>query len=177
MPVTFSDGSIEIMPPLPLHETPRRAIGVLIDVLTLECCIPASCDGSTTFRREDRQKGLEPDECYYFENAGRVLGMTEYDPAIYPAPDLAIEIDIIRRSIPRQPIYAGLGVPELWRYDGRNLAVLLLSSSAAYIPSTTSWALPFWPMNVFESFVHRMQTEMRTDVLREVQTWVRSLPR
>lgn len=44
--------------------------------------------------------------------------MREFDPAIFQAPDLVVEIDITRRSIKRLPIYALLGVPEIRRVDG-----------------------------------------------------------
>ena len=173
--VTFSDASIEIMPPLPIHEHGKKAIGSLIDILAVERGIEMACFGSTTFRREDQEKGLEPDDCFYVENAARVLGMAVFDPDIYPSPDLAIEIDVTRWSIPRQPIYAALGVPELWRYQGGKLTVLPLAADGNYRPSPVSKAFPFLPMDVFESFIHRMETEMRTTVLREFQAWVRTI--
>src|SRR5438067_340985 len=81
--VTFSEGSIEIMSPLPEHESLKRSIGSLLEQLTVELNIPMRRFGSTTFRREDKQKGLEPDECYYLKNPERVRGMKEFDPAIH----------------------------------------------------------------------------------------------
>src|SRR5205814_3142396 len=69
--VTFSEGSIEIMSPLPEHERTKKIIARLLELLTLELDIPLECFGSTTFRREDKQKGLEPDECYYLKNIER----------------------------------------------------------------------------------------------------------
>src|SRR5437667_1445017 len=67
--VTFDEGSIEIMSPLPKHEWAKRAIGSLVEEMTIEVGLPLTRFGSTTFRREDKQKGLEPDECYYIANA------------------------------------------------------------------------------------------------------------
>jgi len=173
--VTYSHGSLEIMPPLPEHEIAKKAIAQLIELLTLELGIPRACFGSTTFRREDKGGGLEPDECYYFDNAPRVRGMKRFDPAVHPAPDLGIEIDITQRSIPRDPIYADLGVRELWRFDGEKLTVLHLLGGR-YHPAHASMALPFLPMAEFEKFVHRMLgDEDETKVLREFQAWVRLL--
>jgi len=163
------------MPPLPEHELPKEAIGVLIDVLTLELEIPIVRYGSATFRRGDRLKGLEPDKCYYLRNAARVRGMKEFDSAIHPPPDLAIEIDITTRSVPREPVYAGLGVPELWRYNGQRLTVLLLGSAGAYSASKTSNVFPFLPMDRFEMFIHRMELEEQTNVLREFRQWVKAI--
>lgn len=82
--------------------------------------------------------------------------------------------DITSRSIPRQPIYAGLGVPEVWRFDGR-LTVLLLRPGAEYIPTASSLAFPFLPMASFESFVHRLAAEPQNAVLREFRDWVKTL--
>ena len=173
--VTYFCGRIEIMAPLAEHESSKRYIGSLIDVLTLELNIASARFGSTTFRREDTQSGLEPDECYYFRNAARVRGMKRFDPAIHPAPDLAIEVDITSRSIAREPIYADLRVPELWRYDGFHITVLLLEPTGRYRTSAASSALPFLPMDKFETFVHRMEQEEQTTVMREFQTWARTL--
>lgn len=176
MRVSFDNGSIEIMAPLAEHENPKEAIGSLIDVLTLELNIPIARFGSTTFRREDRLKGLEPDKCYYLANADRVRGMKAFDPAIHPPPDLAIEIEVTRRSIPRQPIYAGLGVPELWRYDSRKrLTVLLLSARGDYVSAERSPSFPLIPMDRFAEYVRRMEVEEQTSVLRAFREWVRSL--
>jgi Uma2 family endonuclease len=117
---------------------------------------------------------LEPDECYYLENARRVRGMKRFDPAVYPPPDLAIEVDITSRSIPREPIYAGLGVPELWRFDGSLLRVLRLDNGV-YREVEKSDAFPFLPMEQFSRFVRRMMDEEQTSVVREFRRWVRGL--
>lgn len=175
MRVTFSDGSIEIMSPLPEHEWVKKAISGLIELLAVELNIPLAAFGSSTFRREDKQKGLEPDECYYLKNAHRVQGMKVFNPAVHPAPDLAIEVDITTRSIPRQPIYAALEVPEVWRFDGKDIHVLLLNPHGDYKIAESSKAFAFLPMQEFQRFVLRIESEERTKVLREFQQWVRTL--
>jgi Uma2 family endonuclease len=175
MRVTFYRGSIEIMPPPAEHECAKISIGALIEVTALELDIPMRCFGSATFRREEGQAGLEPDQCYYLKNEARVRGMKRFDPTRDPPPDLAIEIDITRRSIAREPVYADLGVPELWRYDGRHLTVLVLESSGRYVASTNSPSFPFLPIESFEAFIPRMDNEERTAVLREFRDWVRTL--
>jgi Uma2 family endonuclease len=176
--VTFSDGSIEIMSPLPEHEAAKESIGVLIDVLAADRRMTIARFGSTTFRREDRQKGLEPDKCYYFgKSVARVRGMKRFDPTVHPVPDLAVEIDITRRSIVRQPIYATLGVREIWRFDGHRLVALLLKRGGTYAASRSSRVFPFLPMDRFEAFVLRMASEDQMTVQLEFQDWVRTLPR
>ncbi|MDB5298539.1 MAG: hypothetical protein JWO87_202 [Phycisphaerales bacterium] len=174
--VTFHRGTIEIMPPLSEHEFAKSTIGVLIEVMAMELDVPMQSFGSTTFRRRDKQAGLEPDQCYYLKNESKVRGMKRFEPKRHPPPDLAVEIDITSRSIAREPVYADLGVPELWRYNGRRLTVLVLNSSRKYVAAETSAGFPFLPIRPFEAFIHRMEREARTTVVREFRDWVKTLP-
>ena len=175
--VTFDEGSLEIMSPLPKHEKWIFRIGRLIELMATDRGLAIEGFGSTTFRRTDRKKGLEPDRCYYVQNAARVRDMDVFDPAVHPPPDLAIEMEVTRRSLARQPIYAALGVPELWRFDGSQFGVLRLGSGGSYEPSETSLAFPFLPMRRFAEFVTRMGTEDQLKVLRAFREWIATLPR
>jgi Uma2 family endonuclease len=175
--VTFDEGSIEIMSPLPKHEKWISRIGRLVELMAADLSLTIEGFGSTTFRLAERRKGLEPDRCYYVQNAARVRDMDMFDAAIHPPPDLAIEMELTRRSLSRQPIYAALGVPELWRCDDQRFDVLLLGSDGTYKPSETSLAFPFLPMRPFAEFVRRLARDEQATVLREFREWVRSLPR
>jgi Uma2 family endonuclease len=177
--VTFDHGSVEIMKPLAKHELEKIAVGRLLQQLTLEFRMPIRSLGSTTFRDRDKEIGLEPDECYYLRNESKVRGMkTQFVPKVYPPPDLAIEVDVTHRSIPRLPIYAALGVPEVWRYDGRRITVLLLNSAGEYDPSAVSLNFPLVPLDQFQAFVDRMLGEEEQNaVIEEFRQWVRGLPR
>lgn len=175
--ITFNKGDLEIMAPLHEHELGKKVIARLIEFLAFECNVPLIGFGSATYRREDRQVGLEPEECYYVRaNAAAVRGMKKFDATIHPPPDLAIEVDITVRSVAREPVYAELGVPELWRYDAARLTVLLLdAASRQYRVAPRSAAFSYLPIDRFEAFIHRMEREEQTAVLREFQTWVRTL--
>src|SRR4051794_39001340 len=70
--VTYDRGDVELMAPLPIHELYKHLVGRMIDTIGEELDIPLFAQGSTTFHREDLDRGLEPDECYYIANAGRV---------------------------------------------------------------------------------------------------------
>jgi Uma2 family endonuclease len=105
--------------------------------------------GSTTFDRQRLRKGLEPDECHYISNASRIIGKQAFDWEIDPPPDLAIEVDISPPDVARQPIYAALGVPEIWRYDGESVTPLKrmeYETGARYVAVEASLALPNLPM-------------------------------
>ena len=173
--MTFDRGSLEIMSPLPGHEKWKKRIGRMIEIISLELNLPIEPLGSTTFKRKKLQKGLEPDECYYVQNADAVRGKNRFNLAVDPPPDLAVEVDITSRSIKREPIYRALGVPELWRFRSRRLDVLLLRDDRTYAPSPSSAAFPFLPMPTFVSFLLRLDEEEQTKVLREFRDWARTL--
>lgn len=176
--LTYSEGRLEIMSPLPKHEGWSRRIGGLISLICIEQNIAMVPLGSTTFRDAAKEKGLEPDECFYIAHAADASNMeVAFDPGVNPPPDLAVEIDITRRSIAREPIYAALGVPELWRFDGKQLLVRVLTEGGSYEPSDSSPSFPFLPLAEFARFIDRLRIENDTLVMRSFQAWVRALKR
>jgi Uma2 family endonuclease len=174
---TYDQGALEIMSPLPKHDRPGQWIARLIELLCTECSIPVDSLGSTTFRSKKKRKGLEPDKCFYIQHYGPSLELEdEFDPDIHPAPDLAVEIDITSRSVPREPIYAALGVAELWRFDGKHLRVLHLVKGK-YVQRAHSLALPFLPMAEFEKYVLRYRDANQLHVIRQFRDWINNLPK
>src|SRR5436190_459799 len=63
--LTYDRGSLELMTLSPKHEHGKRLLGRLVETLTEELDIGIASYGSMTFRREDLERGLEPDECYW----------------------------------------------------------------------------------------------------------------
>ena len=120
--LAYDGGKLEIMPPLMEHERPAVAIDKLVWAYCEFFDLTVEGAGSTTFRRELEKKGVEPDACFYIQSADKVIGkIASLDPKNYPMPDVAFEVDITHGSLDKFPIYAALGVPELWVYDGENL--------------------------------------------------------
>jgi Uma2 family endonuclease len=106
--LTYLEGALEIMSPSKRHEHEKKTIARMIEIFALERDFPLHGYGSTTFRREARERGLEPDECYC---VGHELG---------DAPDVALEIVVTSGGINRLAVYRGLGVKEVWIFrDGR----------------------------------------------------------
>jgi len=97
--LTYDNGTLEIMSPSLDHERAKSLIGRLIESLTLELELDIVSGGSTTFKRAGLHRGIEPDECYYIQNAAAVFSKEEIDLTVDPPPDLAIEVDISRSSI------------------------------------------------------------------------------
>lgn len=122
--LSYSKGTLEIMTPLPEHEAGKKIIGDLVSALLDELSINFWPLGSTTIKKQSMSAAVEPDECYYITNESMVRGRDRLDFEIDPPPDLAIEIDITSRTALDN--YQLLGVPELWKYDGKRLRVYVL---------------------------------------------------
>ena len=141
----FNSGELEIMSPLQRHESSQFSIGHLIVALVDELGLECIGLESLTCEREDLQKAIEPDGCFYIRNFARINGITEIDFTIHPPPDLMIEVDISTNSMNKLPICAALGVPEHWRFDGEKLEIRLLRNGR-YVESTASLSFPHLPL-------------------------------
>lgn len=118
--LAFDGKDAELMSPSRDHESLSRLIGRLIDTVTEELEIPCHGLRSTTWRKRPKEKGLEADDCFYLNNLPEILGKRrEIDLTVDRPPDLAVEVEISRSVLDRMGIYAALGVPEVWRFDGR----------------------------------------------------------
>ncbi len=168
----YDRGTLEIMSPPAEQEEPNRAIALLVEVVAEEVGLDLRNLGSTTLKREDVRRGVEPDSCFYIQNEPRVRGKPGIDLALDPPPDLVVEIDITSPSLEKLPIYAQLGVPEVWRYDGNSVTILRLSGEA-YDAAAESAALPPLTGDVLSRFVAESKTLPRTAWLRALRAWTR----
>ncbi|MFM7423596.1 MAG: Uma2 family endonuclease, partial [Elainella sp.] len=106
----YLEGTLELLMPSPEHEMLKKVIARLLERYAEAADIPLHGYGSTTFRREAKASGLEPDECYCVETLKEL-------------PDLAIEVNLTSGGIDKLRIYQGLGVPEvlIWQNDSLTL--------------------------------------------------------
>ena len=122
---SYSRNRVELMSPLAVHEDDKTIIGNLVEIILEELDIEFRALGSMTLKSKKLKKAVEPDECFYIQHEASIRGLAKIDLTIDPAPDLAIEIDITNRT--HFDNYEKLGVPELWRFDGETLDILVLS--------------------------------------------------
>src|SRR5689334_4443347 len=66
--IAYDRGMLEIMAPLPEHEDDKEIISDLVKALLEELDIEFRCLGSTTFKNQFMEKGIEPDQCFYIKN-------------------------------------------------------------------------------------------------------------
>jgi Uma2 family endonuclease len=171
--LTYDQGTLELMSLSYEHERCSHLLGRFVDTLTEELNIAVQGGGSTTFRRRARRRGLEPDRCYWIANEPRVRGKDKIDLRRDPPPDLAIEVEISRSALDRLAIYASLGVPEVWRYDGRWLQVHVLGADGKYEVSQQSLNFPLLPLKAVSLFLQRRKRMDETSLIRSFRAWVR----
>ena len=140
--ISYEQGRMEIMSLSPEHEGYAGLFTHLIQILTEELNLKFMSRGSMTMKRERRLRGTEPDDCFYIGDLERIRGKRRLDLEYDAPPDLAIEVDITNPTVNKFSIYAGLGVPELWRYDGREVEFYQLDEDR-YVPLAQSHLFPF----------------------------------
>ena len=171
--LTYDRGLLEIMTPLAPHERNSRLIGRLVEALTEELNIEICSLGSLTCKREDLARGLEPDECYYIQNEPVIRSLEQIDLNQDPPPDLAIEIDITSSSINRLALYASLGVPEVWRYDGSRLIIYQLEGGEYRVCDRSS-TFPLITSSEIIRFLELRKSNGETALIRLFREWVRN---
>ena len=125
--LTYACGTLEISMPLEDHERASEIINIFIRVLVLEMGLKLKSMGSTTLDRKDLDRGSEPDKAYYIQNQPAVAGRT-VNLQNDPPPDLIVEIDITHTDMDKNRLYAAMGVPEFWRFNGHRLRIYQLQA-------------------------------------------------
>ena len=130
--------------------------------------------GSLTFKKEIIKKGVEPDACYYLKNEPLVRQKQNITLDLDPPPDLVLEIDMSNSSLNKLPIYAALGVAEIWRYNGNNLTGFIFNNdSQDYQESQYSLAFPWLELSQLLPFLQQSLQDGETKTLRNFRQWVR----
>lgn len=171
--LTYDNGRLEIMTLSPEYEGPANLLPHLIAVIAEELDIDFLSRGSTTLRKKKRAKGTDPDDCYYFKEYKKISGKKRLDLTIDPPPDLAIEVDITSGSIPKFPIYAAIGVPELWRHDGKQVQFYRLEDED-YYEIDASDLFPFLTPDVVLEFLEEGEAEGTIAMVKKFRKWVQA---
>jgi Uma2 family endonuclease len=169
----YDCGTLEIMTPLYEHENPKIQFDRFIVALAEELEIEIKSAGSMTLKRKATNRGIEPDNCYYIQNEPAVRGKQELDLETDPPPDLAVEIDITSSSVNKFGIYSALGVPELWRYNGRVLKFYQVAEGQ-YVECEFSIAFPIVSVAEMSRFIEQSKTTGEITLLKSFRAWVRS---
>lgn len=165
--MTYDRGVLEFLTFSFFHEATSLLIHDLITVWQVHGNIDVEASGSMTLRSQLVERGLEGDQSYYIQHAPDVLGQENIDIEQFP-PDLAIEVNHTRSSIPKMPIYADLRVPEIWRWRDETLTVWRLENDH-YVEQSASTALPGFPLAQLREALRRRNEVSKTFLIREFQ--------
>ena len=173
--MAYSDGELEFMTTSFEHDSTSRTLQNVLVMFAMAWSMPIRAAGSTTFRKKLKKKGIEPDECFYIQHAAKVRGLKEIDLKIHPAPDLAIEMDRSNSSLPKLPIYAALGFPELWRVEGDTVTFYSLKPTGEYAKSKASRAFPLVKSAELSRFFFGTDWADDTELMLAAREWAAAL--
>ncbi|MDD1414633.1 Uma2 family endonuclease [Dolichospermum sp. ST_con] len=169
--LAYYQGILEIKMPLPKHEVAKVIIGDLVKIILEELEIDCECFGSTTFKRQDMNSGIEPDDSFYIKNHVQMIGKEKIDLNIDPPPDLVIEIDVTSKT--QLDAYLALAVPEVWRYENDKLQINIWQDGK-YIESENSPNFPDLQIaEIIPQFVEESRIIGRSPTLRKFRQWVK----
>jgi Uma2 family endonuclease len=169
--LTYYKGTFEIMTPLESHDNPRQVIGDFIKILVIKGGLAGiKSMGSTTLNYPSLNIGAEPDQCYYIANEPKVRGKI-VDLKTDPPPDLILEVDITHTDINKNALYAEMGVPEFWRYNGKVLAIHVLQEGE-YVEVETSPTFPWVPKERLYQYLQECAQMGEVMAATNLQAWV-----
>lgn len=158
--MTYCEGALELMSPSREHETWKTTAARLVELYAFLRKLPLLGYGSTTFRREARERGAEPDECWRF---GSIMKDGEL-------PDVVLEVIRSQPLLDKLRVYDGLEVPEVWLFRNGVFEVYRRRSEGGYDLRERSTFLPELDLGFVARFVTREDQDV---ALREFADAVR----
>jgi Uma2 family endonuclease len=171
--LTYDRGRLTIMSPRHEHEYYKEFVLSFARVLAEETGLPLETGGATTFKNKALAQGVEPDTCFYVQSAAHIIGNLKPDLKTDPPPDVVVEIDTTNFSLDKFHIYVALGVPEIWRYDGKQARFYYLAESG-YEEMSTSRAFPSLAASMLADYIEQSKTEGQTASLAAFRQKIRS---
>jgi Uma2 family endonuclease len=170
--VAYDQGMLEIVSPSYIHEQRNSLIAMLVSVVATEMDIDFENAGSTTFKRADVGRGFEPDSCFYLQHVAAIRVKRTIDLATDPPPDLVVEIDTTHPSLDKMPIYATLGVPEVWRATEERVVVYQRMRDG-YAVVDQSTVLPGLAAAELQDWLAVSEQTSRAAWMKQIQSWAR----
>ena len=171
---TYDRGELEIVSPSSEHEQLVETITLFVNIVAEEMELNVKGFGSTTFRLRRKERGFEPDSCFYIKNLGPVRGKKKIDLRTDPPPDLVIEVDITSSSLDKLAIFAALRIPEVWHFENDECRILILYQGK-YVERTSSASFPCLTAETINRLVQESRTLGPLAWIRRVREWIRSV--
>jgi Uma2 family endonuclease len=158
--MTFCEGVLELMSPSRNHELWKTTVARLIELYAFLRELPLLGYGSTTFRSEAKERGVEPDECW---RVGSQMQEGEF-------PDIVLEVIHTSPILDKLHVYDGFDIPEVWLWKDNAFEIYLRKHGGGYELSKASALLPAVDFAVVAQFVTREDQDV---ALREFAAIVR----
>jgi Uma2 family endonuclease len=177
--LAYDGKDIEVMVVGPIHDQLKELIGAFVNEVSDGLEIDCRALGSTTWKRAALERGLEADQCYYFDVdklavCAAAVARRSNDVADYPNPDLAVEVDISPSRIDRPGIYAALAVSEVWRFRDEAASIEQLQADGTYAAAAASQFLHVRSDEVTRWLADGLDANRR-DWVRRLREWIRDV--
>ena len=171
--LTYDQGNLNIMTISAGHDGFTRLFGYLILVLAEELNFKYLSRGSTTLQQKNVAGGVEGDDCFYFSHLAEIAKKKRLDLTIDAPPDLVIEVDVTHPSVNKFPIYARLGIPEIWWFNAQTVKFYQLNNDD-YEEVSHSPRFLFLAATDLPEFLLQGKDEDITDMVRALRQWVKA---
>ena len=155
------------------HDRAKEILGYIAVAALEETDVDFESAASTTYKREDLERGFEPDEWFYIRSAQLVRRKKRLDMTVDP-PDLVIEIDVSGDSMDKLPLYAAMQVQEVWRFKDRSVEIRILEE-ARYVRRAKSLAIPVLDSKLISELMEASLPMQRPAWARHVRGRIREL--
>ena len=170
---TYDGWTLEMLAPRKDHEWVAELIGRMLETMAFVLDVPIQSAGSTTLSAAQGERGLQPDKSYYIGKERLVRGSETYRPGEDPPPDLVIEVDVTKTCIPRLPVYAQVGVTEVWRHTPVEMQFYRLGAGGDYQQTDRSDAFPFIAPSDVARFLNQRHDTDENSVVRAFVEWAK----
>jgi Uma2 family endonuclease len=170
--MTYDQGVLELVTPSRPHDVDAATITRIVDIVSAYLGVPVRSTATTTYRRQDLERGFEADASFYIQREERIRGQREVDLLVDPPPDLVLEMEMSRSALDKLALFAAMGIPEVWRCDGEHVTIFLLDEGR-YRESPTSSALPVLTSETLTRFLQLSRTMLSPEWFQAVSDWAR----
>ena len=157
--MTYLEGKLELMSPSTDHEMWKKNIARLVELYAHVRGVDLRGYGSATFKREMKDRGAEPDECYLIGHK-----LIDY-------PQIALEVIHLSPLLDKLEVYSGMGIAEVWVFYKGAFQIHLLGASGTYEPAPRSALLPDLDFSLVARYAVREDTPQ---ALREFEQDLRT---
>lgn len=166
--ISFDGENVKLMTLSTKHEKYVRFIEMIITAITLKFRKKILHFGAATMKSSRKERGSEPDCCFYIQNAELVAHKNSIDFSTDVPPDVVVEIDVHHSSMEK---FDKLKVPEFWLYDGERLRIYQLENES-YRAVKKSLALPILKDDVLTDFLNRLENSDQHEMLLDFEKWL-----